>query len=125
MKLVRKAWERKPKETRIGWMKMMHNCSNSLMRRGRLFDSPKPLILARQEGTVQEYRAKVQQVTRKPKNQWWMEKANEIQKLADANDTSGFFNATKVIFGSSTQGQAPLKSKDGSKILISRVDIES
>ncbi|XP_076047240.1 uncharacterized protein LOC143028756 [Oratosquilla oratoria] len=50
-------------------------------------------------------------------NRWWREKACEIQQLADANDTRDFFNAVKEIYGPSTHGQAPLKSKDGTTIL--------
>ena len=64
----------------------------------------------------QECRAAVQRVTRRLKNQWWRDKAREIQQLEDASDTRGFFNATKAIFGPSTHGTAPPKSKDGTTI---------
>lgn len=32
------------------------------------------------------------------KNQWWVEKALEMQRLADAGDTRGFLNATKAVW---------------------------
>ncbi|XP_076067687.1 uncharacterized protein LOC143040480 [Oratosquilla oratoria] len=50
----------------------------------------------------QECKAKVQKITRNLKNQWWRDKAKEIQQLADANDSRGFFSATKAIFGPSS-----------------------
>ena len=68
-------------------------------------------------------KAAVQRTTRTLKNQWWREKSREIQQLADANDTRGFFNATKEIYGPTTHGQAPLKSKDGTTILKSNTEI--
>ncbi|XP_076066121.1 uncharacterized protein LOC143039763 [Oratosquilla oratoria] len=68
-------------------------------------------------------KATVQKTTRTLKNRWWREKACEIQQLADANDTRGFFNAVKEIYGPSTHGQAPLKSKDGTTILKSDTEI--
>ena len=73
----------------------------------------------------QECKAEVQKVIRNLKNQWWKEKACEIQQLADANETRDIFNAIKAIFGPSTYGQAPLKSKDGSTFLKSNADISA
>ncbi|CAI9725658.1 Hypothetical predicted protein [Octopus vulgaris] len=68
-------------------------------------------------------KAAVQRTTRTLKNQWWRHKSREIQQLADVNDTRGFFKATKEIYGPSTHGQAPLKSKDGATILKSNTEI--
>ncbi|XP_076053712.1 uncharacterized protein LOC143032708 [Oratosquilla oratoria] len=73
----------------------------------------------------QECKAEVQKITRNLKNQWWRDKAKEIQQLADAKDSRGFFSATKAIFGPSTSGQAPLRSKDGSTILKSNAEINA
>ncbi|CAI9716076.1 Hypothetical predicted protein [Octopus vulgaris] len=68
-------------------------------------------------------KAAVQRTTRTLKNQWWRHKSRKIQQLADVNDTRGFFKATKEIYGPSTHGQAPLKSKDGATILKSNTEI--
>lgn len=46
-------------------------------------------------------KALVQSRARELKNQWWIEKALEIQRLADSGDTRGFFNATKAVYGPS------------------------
>ena len=43
--------------------------------------------------------------------------------VADAKYTRGFFNTTKAIYGPSTHGQAPLKSKEGTTILKSKTKI--
>ena len=43
--------------------------------------------------------------------------------VADAKDTRGFFNTTKAIYGPSTHGEAPLKSKEGMTILKSKTKI--
>ncbi|GCC22177.1 hypothetical protein chiPu_0000562 [Chiloscyllium punctatum] len=80
--------------------------------------------LATKRKRYQECKATVQKSTRNPKKVW-RKKAQEIQQLADANDTRGFFNATKTIFGPSTHGQAFLKCKDGSTILRSNADINA
>ncbi|XP_076041829.1 uncharacterized protein LOC143025712 [Oratosquilla oratoria] len=72
-----------------------------------------------------EYIETTTYITRNLKNQWWRDKAKEIQQLADANDSRGFFSATKAIFGPSTSGQAPLRSKDGSTILKSNAEINA
>ncbi|XP_076057287.1 uncharacterized protein LOC143034827 [Oratosquilla oratoria] len=68
-------------------------------------------------------KAAVQRTTRTLKNQWWREKPREILQLADANNTRGFFNAMKEIYGPSTYGQALLKSKDETTILKSNTEI--
>jgi len=67
--------------------------------------------------THQKLKAELQRSCRSLKNDWWTNKANEIQALADRNDSRGFFNATKAIFGPSTRGLVPLRSKDGSTML--------
>ncbi|CAI9735848.1 Hypothetical predicted protein [Octopus vulgaris] len=68
-------------------------------------------------------KAAVQKTTRTLKNQWWGHKSREIQQLADVNDTRVFFKATKEIYGPSTRGQAPLKSKEGATILKRNTEI--
>ncbi|XP_076043763.1 uncharacterized protein LOC143026866 [Oratosquilla oratoria] len=68
-------------------------------------------------------RPKVKHYGKADSNWWWREKACEIQQLAGANDTRGFFNAVKEIYGPSTHGDAPLKSKDSTTILKSDTEI--
>ncbi|CAI9743516.1 development 2-like [Octopus vulgaris] len=73
--------------------------------------------------SLKKCKSAVERTTRNLKNQWWRHKSREIQKLADVNDTRGFFKATKEIYGPSTHGQAPLKSQDGATILKSNTEI--
>ena len=70
-------------------------------------------------------KALVQSRVRELKNQWWREKALEIQRLADSGDTRGFFNATKAVYGPSYRGLNPLRSKDGQTLLKESVEISS
>ncbi|KAL2090150.1 hypothetical protein ACEWY4_014838 [Coilia grayii] len=75
--------------------------------------------------THSKAKAAVQRRVRELKNQWWMEKAQEIQRLADSGDTRGFFNATKAIYGPSYRGLNPLRSKDGKTLLKDESGISS
>ena len=43
--------------------------------------------------------------------------------MFDKNNTRGFFNAIKTIYGPSFQGLAPLRSKDGTRLHKSNVEI--
>ena len=43
--------------------------------------------------------------------------------MFDKNDTRGFFSATKAIYGPTSQGLAPLRTKDGTTLLKSNGDI--
>lgn len=70
-------------------------------------------------------KALVQRRVRELKNQWWTEKALEIQRLADLGDTRGFFNATKAVYGPSYRGLNPLRSKDGKTLLKDEKEISS
>lgn len=70
-----------------------------------------------------DLKAKVQSATRTIKNNWWTNKAKELQTYIDKNDMKNFFSATRVLYGPSTQGLAPLRSKDGARILKSNKDI--
>ncbi len=46
-----------------------------------------------------------------------MERAPEIQRLANSGETRGFFSATKAICGPSYRDLHPLHSKDGQELL--------
>lgn len=62
---------------------------------------------------------------RELKNSWWTERALEIQRLADAGETRGFFSATKTIYGPRCHGLSPLRSKDGQVLLKDRESINA
>lgn len=70
-----------------------------------------------------ECKAEVQRKTRELKNTWWVRKSQEMQCLINRNDMSGFFAATRAIYGPGSRGVAPLKTKDGSRTLKSNTEI--
>jgi len=75
------------------------------------------------QANYKELKKKVQNRVREVKNQWWRAKAEEIQNLADQNNSRAFFRATKEIYGPTSKGQVPLKSKDGKTIYKTEKDI--
>ena len=70
-------------------------------------------------------KAEVQRRTRTLKNEWWKTKAVEMENLAASNNTRAFFSATKIVYGPSTKGLNPLRSKDGSQLLKDPASISS
>ena len=52
----------------------------------------------------------------KLKTNWWIAKAQEIQRLADTNNSREFFAATRMVFGPTASCAVPLKSKEGALI---------
>ena len=66
---------------------------------------------------------RLQNETRKLKDQWLSRKAQEIQQLADRNDSKNFYDAIKELYGPSARGGAPLLSQDGRKLLTNQAEI--
>ena len=54
----------------------------------------------------------VQAELRKMQDNWWSNKADELQDLADRHD-SRFYEELKTVFGPSTSAASPLRSEDG------------
>ncbi|KAK4328318.1 hypothetical protein Pmani_001262 [Petrolisthes manimaculis] len=94
-------------------------------KRTALMDFKKDPKSTAKKAAYQQKKAIVQRETRRLKNKWWTDKAKEIQGLADRNDTRGFFSATKAVYGPSTHGQAPLRSKDGTNLLKTKTEINA
>ena len=68
-------------------------------------------------------KTELQRIVRHKKNEYWRSKAEEIQSMADQNNSRAFFQATKEIYGPTVLGQVPLKSKDGSRLLKTKAEI--
>ena len=51
------------------------------------------------------------------KNDWWTNKAAEIQGFADTNDQQHFYDAIKCSYGPTRNSQAPLRSSDGTSLI--------
>ena len=59
----------------------------------------------------------LQMYTRKLKNTWWEEKAEDLQRSADRNDMKSFYTALKEVWGPQARSTVNLKSLDGSTTL--------
>ena len=70
-------------------------------------------------------KAQVQEATREMKNNWWIDKSNELQSFFDRNDMRDFFSGMKTVFGPRSRGLAPLRSRDGTRLLKSNNEILS
>lgn len=64
-----------------------------------------------------QLKAEVQRRIRDVKNNWWVEKAREIQGHAGQHDMRNFSQATKTIYGPCSIRQIPVRSQDGSWLL--------
>lgn len=54
---------------------------------------------------------------------WWVQKAQEIQHLADINNTQGFYDALKALYGPRKWTVSPVRSADGSILFKDRYEI--
>nr|XP_014349862.1 PREDICTED: uncharacterized protein LOC102358527 [Latimeria chalumnae] len=81
-----------------------------------------PQSLAKKE-LYHQLRAKTQHKICMMKNQWWIDKAKEIQGYADSHDSRSFFNAIKAIYGPTSNGAVPLQSSDGTILIKDNKDI--
>ena len=59
---------------------------------------------------------------RKMQDNWWSNKADELQDLADRHD-SRFYEELKTVFNPSTSAASALRSEDGSTLLTDRASI--
>jgi len=64
-----------------------------------------------------ELRNKVPTDIRQMENKWWTQKAEEIQRFADTNDSQRFYEALKTLNGPTQHAAHPVKSKDGTKVI--------
>ena len=51
-------------------------------------------------------------------NKWWTQKAEEIQRFADTNDTQKFYEALKTIYGPTQHAVHPVKTAPKSSKII-------
>ncbi len=47
-------------------------------------------------------------------NTWWVQQAQEIQNLSDYNNTQGFYDALKALYGPRKWAIAPVRLAEGS-----------
>ena len=56
--------------------------------------------------------SRLQEYTRE-KSQWWKEKAEALQQVADKNDIKIFYNGLREVYGPQKRGTTPLLGQDG------------
>ena len=61
--------------------------------------------------------AKVQTDLQAMQDQWWQDKAADVQHYADTHNVKKFFSSLKTVFGPSALGSAPLLSSDGKTLI--------
>ena len=57
---------------------------------------------------------------RTAQNDWWTGLAERTQRYADMGDMRAFYEGLKAVYGPSHQIQAPLRSSDGSTLLMDK-----
>ena len=68
-------------------------------------------------------RSAAQRELRSMENSWWLRLAEEIQGYADAGDLHNFYDALKRVYGPSDKSLAPVRTKEGDKLLTSKTEI--
>lgn len=64
-----------------------------------------------------DIKASVQTKLRQIQNQWWIDKANEIQTFADRRDMRNFYQSLKAVYGPRGNVNAPIKTSDEQTLL--------
>ena len=84
----------------------------SLTPTGRMTRPPSPSV--RNSRLLQ---AKVQSDLRLMQDQWWQDKAAEVQYYANTHNSKQFFSSLKAIIGPSASSCSPLLASDGSTLI--------
>ena len=71
----------------------------------------------RKHVTFKNLRLKAQTELRRMQNNWWTNKAAELQQFFEENDSKSFFNALKEVYGPTAPARSPLRSADGECLL--------
>jgi len=70
-----------------------------------------------------EKRSQSQRILRQTENQWWLNKASELQRYADKNDMRNFYDALKQIYGPTNRSLVPVRAAEGGALLVDKCDI--
>lgn len=76
--------------------------------------------------TTQHYkktRAKAQREMRKMRDEWWQQKASEIQSLADSGNSKAYFRAIQAVYGPQERVTVPMRSADGQRLITDKTEI--
>lgn len=75
------------------------------------------------ECTYREKKASAQRRLREIQDEWWTQKAAEIQRYADRRQTKDFYESVKAVYGPIYNCNAPLWSTDDNRLLTSKDEI--
>ena len=68
-------------------------------------------------------RSTVQTMLRTMRDEWWAQKAEEIQLHADKHDMKSFYAALREVYGPSFDTVSPVLTKDGQSLLVEKEKI--
>ena len=69
------------------------------------------------EEALRKMKAEIQRRLRHIQSAWWKEKAQALQDASNQRDSKSMYQLLKEVYGPKESSYAPLKSKDGKKIL--------
>jgi Reverse transcriptase (RNA-dependent DNA polymerase) len=72
-----------------------------------------------------ECKARVQREVRRIKNDWWRQKAQHIQRLAEKRDHKAFFEQIRTVFGPTSKSLGPVTCKSGTTLLRNPGEIKA
>lgn len=81
-----------------------------------------PSVTSSQRTSIQRA---LKQKIRSLKDTWWLERAHELQRWADTNQTGKFYQSLQTVFGPRVKKVVPMRTADGSKRLTDKTDILS
>ena len=77
------------------------------------------------EAAFKSVKSKVQREIRAMKDKSWSKEAEELQEMADKNDSHGLFCGLKAIYGPRSNSIAPVRNADGSLLFTNMDDIKA
>ena len=64
-----------------------------------------------------QLKRKAQATLRRMKDQWWKDRAADLQNAADRKDSKSFYAGLRTIYGPSSKGSTPLYTADGETLV--------
>jgi len=77
------------------------------------------------EEAFKSIKSTVQREIRAMKDKWWSKEAEELQEMADKNDSHRLFCGLKAIYGPRSNTVAPVRNADGSLLFTNMDDMKA
>ena len=75
------------------------------------------------EDLYHQFKHSAQRSIRKMKDNWWTERAKEMQEAADKHDTKSFFQGLKKVYGPKKRSTAAIKDQQGTTLITDKPKI--